>query len=70
MQTSYQVTKWVQLYGLIDNIFDTQYETFGQLGETGTAVLISELPEGVKEPRFLSPGQPFGAFVGLRISLN
>ena len=70
MQTSYQVTEWVQLYGLIDNIFDTQYETFGQLGETGTAVLISELPEGVKEPRFLSPGQPFGAFVGLRISLN
>ena len=70
LQTSYQVTEYVQLYGLIDNIFDTQYETFGQLGETGNAVLISELPDGVKEPRFLSPGQPFGAFLGIRIQLN
>ncbi len=70
LQSSYQVTEHVQLYGLIDNLFDTQYETFGQLGETGNAVLINELPDGVKEPRFLSPGQPFGAFVGLRIRLN
>ena len=51
-------------------IFDTQYETFGQLGETGDEVKIHELPNGVTEARFLSPGQPFGAFVGLRISLN
>ena len=70
LQSSYQVTEFVQLYGLIDNIFDTQYETFGQLGETGDEVKIHELPDGVKEPRFLSPGQPFGAFVGLRIRLN
>mgnify|MGYP003309098131 FL=1 len=70
LQSSYQVTEFVQLYGLIDNIFDTQYETFGQLGETGDEVTIHELPDGVKEPRFLSPGQPFGAFVGLRIRLN
>ena len=70
VQTSYQVTEYVQLYGLIDNIFDTQYETFGQLGETGDEVKIHELPDGVKEARFLSPGQPFGAFIGLRIRLN
>jgi len=70
LQTSYKVTEQVQLYGLIDNLFDTQYETFGQLGETGDEVKIHELPNGVTEARFLSPGQPFGAFVGLRISLN
>jgi len=70
LQSSYQVTEHVQLYGLIDNIFDTQYETFGQMGETGDEVTIHELPDGIKEPRFLSPGQPFGAFVGLRIRLN
>ena len=67
---SYEVAEAVELFARLENLFDTNYETFGVLGETGTNVPIHELPNGVVNPRFLSPGQPFAAYIGVRIRLN
>lgn len=70
LQTSYALADWIEVFGRIDNVFDTEYETFGVLGETGDEVPIFELPGGITDPRFLSPGHPFAAFVGVRVRLN
>ena len=44
---------------------------FGIFGEAPSEVPIHELPGGVvTNPRYLSPGQPFGAFFGVRVRLN
>ena len=70
LNTSYQIADWVEVFGRIENLFDSEYETFGVLGETGNEVPIYELPGGVTNPRFLAAGQPFAAFIGVRIRLN
>ena len=68
--SNYKINDRADIYLAIDNIFDTNYENFAQLGETGNDVPIYELPGGIVDPTFLSPGQPFAAFAGLKIKLN
>jgi len=70
LNTSYRLGERVEIFGRVENLLNTDYETFGVLGETGDEVPITELPGGVTNPRFLSPGQPFAAFIGVRIRLN
>lgn len=70
LHTQYAVNDWIELFAHIENVFDTEYVTFGVLGETGNEVPIHELPGGITNPRFLSPGQPFAAYVGVRLRLN
>ena len=70
LDASYRIADWIEAFGRIENIFDKRYETFGVLGETGDEVPIRELPGGITDPRFISPGQPFAAMVGVRIRLN
>ena len=70
LRSNYSVNDRTDIYIAVDNILDTKYETFGQLGETGNEVPIYELPGGIIDPTFLSPGQPFAAFVGVKIKLN
>ena len=67
---TYGIGEAVEVFMRIENLFNTNYETFGVLGETGTNVPIHELPNGIANPRFLSPGQPFAAYIGVRIALN
>jgi outer membrane receptor protein involved in Fe transport len=69
-QAAYAVGDWIELFARVENLLDTEYETFGVLGETGNETPVYELPGGITNPRFLSPGQPFAAYVGLRLRLN
>jgi outer membrane receptor protein involved in Fe transport len=48
----------------IDNLFDTNYETFGLLG-SAQGVLGSEFAN----PRFFSPGAPLSGWVGVKWTL-
>jgi iron complex outermembrane recepter protein len=63
----YQITKQLQLFGRITNLFDTEYETFGVLGENFfngpgfTYDLTLAEPE-----QFRTPGAARGFFVGVR----
>lgn len=64
LRGEYRVTKHLALFARIENIFDTDYETFGLLGEP-TAVL----GPAFDDPRFLSPGAERGGWIGVRLSL-
>lgn len=59
----YQISDSFEAFARIDNVFDTDYETFGLLGEPDE-VLGTEYDD----PRFLSPGAPRGAWVGVSMS--
>jgi len=54
---------WRQLtlFARAENLFDTEYETFGVFGENTFA--------GGRVERFLSPGSPLGGWFGMRIDL-
>lgn len=64
--TSYQVTPQVQMFALLQNMFNTNYETFGTFSPTNT-VYISRVP-GATNTRSLSPAAPLALYGGIRVS--
>ena len=63
LRTSYQATDRIVLFLRVDNLLDTEYETFGVLAEI--EIELEEAP-GAADPRFVSPGAPRSAFAGVR----
>jgi outer membrane receptor protein involved in Fe transport len=74
----YQVHRWVQLIGQINNLFDHHYYTAAQLGPTGftdqgtfIARPLPATPSGdfpLVHATFYAPGAPFGAWGGVRVA--
>jgi outer membrane receptor protein involved in Fe transport len=58
-RAAYQIAPPVSIWVLVDNVFDAGYSTFGVLGDP-TALFPS-----FGDPRFLGPGAPRAAWVGL-----
>ena len=54
----------LSLFLNIDNIFDADYETFGLFGRPGDV-----LGDEYSDPRFVSPGAPRAAWIGVRARL-
>lgn len=67
LRASYTINENVEVYARVDNVFDTDYETFGLLGEDPTGVVgLSGIDPS---PRYLGVGAPIGGWVGLRLRL-
>lgn len=62
---TYQFTDRIDLFARVNNLFDTDTETFGLLGEP------DEVPgfENFEDNRFVGVGQPIGAWIGVRVEL-
>jgi len=60
----YKVTKYFALFGKVNNIFDTNYNSFGVYGNA-SEVLGPEFNDG----RFVSPGAPRGGWIGVRLTM-
>ena len=64
-RASYSVTRRVALTGRVTNLFDTEYSTFGLLGEADEV-----LGDEFDDPRFFGPGAPRAAWLGITISFR
>jgi iron complex outermembrane receptor protein len=65
LHSSYRITDNVEIFALVQNLFDNEYSSFGIFGD----VTKTPLP-GVanpSDPRFVSVGAPFAAYAGMRI---
>jgi iron complex outermembrane receptor protein len=65
---SYQINKEVQVFGLITNLFNQRYYTYGtyfQLDGVAKAVTYT-----FSDPRTITPAQPLAFYGGLRVKLN
>jgi len=62
VRAEYRFGDRVSLFGSIDNLLDEEYETFGVFGEADD-VLGGEFDD----PRFLGPGAPVAAWLGVRL---
>jgi outer membrane receptor protein involved in Fe transport len=62
---SFKFNQHVTAFATLQNVTNTQYNTFGVLGEA------NELPgfQSYTNPRFLGPAAPFGGWAGIRITL-
>lgn len=63
LRGEYRLNARVVLFARVENVFDTQYETFGLLGEP------DEVFEDFEDPRFFGAGPPRGIWAGVRIRL-
>jgi iron complex outermembrane receptor protein len=74
LRTSYQITKNLQVFANIQNVFDRHYSTFGILGDPTGVGAPGVPPDGSLgdphvDPRFLSPAMPRAYFGGVKVSL-
>lgn len=81
LHTSYDVTDHIQIYGLIDNLFDQQYGIYGTYFNTELAQEAGPGPNGQGGPdpslkglvynpdnaRTITPAIPFAAYGGLKV---
>ena len=66
VHTSYQIGKQLQIYGLIQNIFDQRFYTAGALYDV--AAFPNSAPF-LTDPRTYGPGKPFAVYAGLKYTL-
>lgn len=64
LHTRYQINKQVEAFGLIQNLFDKRYYTFGTFFDTTNIPSLR-----LTDPRTLSPGAPLAIYAGLRVKL-
>jgi len=64
--TSYRVTDNVELFGLVQNLTNTKYATYGGFSPVALAP-ITQAP-GTTNTRSLSPGAPVAGYGGVRVS--
>jgi len=61
LTTTYQYSKNVELFGLVQNLFNKHYYTFGTFFDTTEVPFL-----GLTDPRTLSPAAPLAVYAGLR----
>jgi iron complex outermembrane recepter protein len=75
LRTSYRITKQVELFANVQNVFDEHYSTFGLFSDpTGIGAPGVPTNAGSNDPgvdnRFQSPGMPRAYFGGVKIRFN
>jgi outer membrane receptor protein involved in Fe transport len=63
----YQVTDQFQVFAMVNNVFEEEFETFGLLGEEPNEVEVPII-EDLTVPLFLGPAPPRAGFLGVRYS--
>jgi iron complex outermembrane receptor protein len=71
LHTSYQLTPNIEIFGLINNVFNQQYYLGGTFLETGgfasTTRGVPNLMAQLTDPRTFVPGMPLSAYAGMRV---
>jgi iron complex outermembrane recepter protein len=63
----YQLTKEVQIYGFVNNLFNRKFATFGTYFDP--RVIANAMPDPPTDHRMVTPAQPLSVYVGLRAKL-
>ena len=67
LHTSYDITDKIQLYGLIDNVFDTRYGLFGNYFDLAAASAASLGTINFTDPRTIVPAAPVAIYGGVKV---
>jgi iron complex outermembrane receptor protein len=67
LQTSYQLNEKVQVFALVNNVFDKKFATYGTYFDPeGLNLVIANPPT---DHRTITPVQPLAVYVGMRVKL-
>ena len=67
LHTSYDLSKNVRIFGLVNNLFNRTYYPYGTYFDPQS--VQNAMPTALTDQRTLTPGQPLSVYVGLRILL-
>ncbi len=65
INSTYKINNAFTVFARINNLFDTDYESFGLLGESDEIFDGSGATDEFTNPLFLGPGAPINVFVGI-----
>jgi outer membrane receptor protein involved in Fe transport len=65
LTANYAIANHIRLTGRVTNLLGSEHATFGLLGEADEV-----LGDDYQDPRFLSPGAPRAAWVGVEFSFR
>src|SRR5690606_9007237 len=68
LRGQYRLNDHLVFFASVNNLLDEEYESFGLIGEEPGEVDVPAFAE-FDNPRFLGPGAPRSAFVGVKLSL-
>lgn len=68
VHASYQIAERLQLFGLIENVLNARYETFGTFSPVASNTPLIQAPAATNT-RSLSPAPPIGVFAGVKVTL-
>ncbi len=66
LNTQYQVTPNIQLFGLVENVTNARYYTYGTFSPTSSIFLAQAT--NASNPRAYSPAAPIGGYGGVRVT--
>lgn len=66
LHASYQVTKNIQFYGRVDNVFDNRYAVYGTFFERDDIPNFANGGAPFSDPRSVSPARPRGLYAGVK----
>jgi iron complex outermembrane receptor protein len=61
LHTSYKIDKNIEVFGLVQNLFNRHYYVFGTFFETDSFPYLN-----LTDPRTFVPGMPLAAYAGVR----
>jgi iron complex outermembrane receptor protein len=64
---SYQLTKELQIYGVVNNLFNRKFATFGTYFDPQS--VVNAIPNAPTDHRTITPAQPLSVYVGMRAKL-
>ena len=67
VRTSYQLSKELQLFGVINNLFNRKYVVYGTFFDT--QAVANAIPTPFTDPRQQTPAQPFAIYAGAKYKL-
>jgi iron complex outermembrane recepter protein len=67
LRTYYEIAPGVTIYGLINNVFNHRYATYGTFYETDIETVSGDPSIGLTNPRMITPAQPFSAYGGIKL---
>ena len=67
LRTSYDIAPGVTVYGLLNNVFDHKYATYGTYYDTGIVNVSGQASTNLTNPDMVTPAQPLSVYGGLRI---
>jgi outer membrane receptor protein involved in Fe transport len=67
LHTSYDLSENIQLYGLVDNLFDARFGTYGTFFDMDEASDVSNPSINFTNPKSITPSMPFAAYGGIKV---